>query len=80
MKGNFILIEVKKGKAIIKNTLTKDTRHLIDEDIFLKRSGLPCALRVSCRNAEALPLTKESPPIELNIAPTKKNRKFPPMT
>ena len=80
MKGNFMLIEVRNGKAMIKNTLTSDTHHLIDEDIFLKRSALPCALRVSCRNAEALPVAKESPPTELNIAPTKKNRKFPPMT
>jgi exosome complex RNA-binding protein Rrp4 len=40
-KGNFILIVVKNGNAMIKNTLRNDTRHLIDEDTFLNVFSFP---------------------------------------
>ena len=35
LNGKIRLILVKNGKAIMKNTLNNDTRHLIDEDILL---------------------------------------------
>lgn len=35
LNGNTRLIWVKNGRATIKNTLRSDTRHLMDEDIFL---------------------------------------------
>lgn len=79
LKGKFKLIFVKKGRAIIKNILKKETRHFIDEEIFLKLCSLFKLVRVSCKKADVFQVEKASVHRDINTAPTKKYQKLSPI-
>ena len=71
-KGRTRLILVKKGSATIKKILTKETRPLIEEDIFLNYFSFPIFVRVSWRNAEVFPVEKASVPKDISTDQTRK--------
>ncbi|HCY20295.1 TPA: hypothetical protein DIC40_00180 [Patescibacteria group bacterium] len=76
LKGRTKSILVKNGNATIKNILKNDTRHFIEEDIFLNKDSFFISVSVSWRNADVFQVAKASIHNDIKIDPTRKYQKL----
>ena len=80
LKGKSRLIVVKNGKVIIKKILKNDTRHFIDEDIFLKLSSFFSSISVSYKNADVFQVENASAHSDIKVAQITKYQKLSQIT